>query len=67
MPHDAAREYHLGQLMETMRSIASEVPAFLRWLKRALILLALYGSGPLLPLLSDDKAKLAADLIKAMR
>lgn len=60
-------EYHLGQLVETMRSIKSDVRDFLAWMKRALILLGLYGSGLLVLLLSEEKAKLAADLIKALR
>lgn len=62
------------QLIEAIRSIASDLSAMkamfkdtIDWLKRAMILVGLYGSGLILLLLSDEKAKLAADLIRAIR
>lgn len=50
-----------------VRRIRRQVDDLALWLKRMALLVALYGSGLVLLLLSDEKAELVIRLVKAWR
>jgi len=50
-----------------VRKIRHQVEDLALWLKRMALLIALYGSGLVLLLLSDDKAEMVIRLVKAWR
>lgn len=47
--------------------VRKEVQGLVAWIKRAALLVALYGTGITLLMLSQEKAQLLAEFIKAVR
>ena len=52
---------------QELMKVRSVLKSLVTWIKRASLLVALYGSGITLLMLSQEKARLLAEIIRAVR